>query len=184
MAVLVLSSAHGKPSRSSARFSGTGAAALAGSAAIEERSPAVGSGAAGRGASAIGKPLGAATGGERAAGAAESGTRGTQTASAPGGPGAGGARAEAWAGSYGLRHRAVDGVAGGAPDRAGVRRPLPCLAGLAHPAATGLELSASGGARLERDEEKIRRWKQKRWPEIKKKPKKKGEPSSSSTKAG
>jgi transposase len=36
---------------------------------------------------------------------------------------------------------------------------------------------------LERDEAAIRRWKQQRWPEIKKKPKKKGEPSSSSTKA-
>ena len=39
------------------------------------------------------------------------------------------------------------------------------------------------GRALERDEEKIRRWKQQRWPEIKKKPKKKGAPSSSSTKA-
>jgi len=39
------------------------------------------------------------------------------------------------------------------------------------------------GRALERDEEKIRRWKRERWPEIKKKPKKRGEPSSSSTKA-
>jgi hypothetical protein len=39
------------------------------------------------------------------------------------------------------------------------------------------------GRALERDEEKIRRWKQKRWPEIKKKSKKSGAPSSSSTKA-
>jgi transposase len=39
------------------------------------------------------------------------------------------------------------------------------------------------GRALERDEEKIRRWKQKRWPEIKKKPKTKGEPSSLSTRA-
>lgn len=39
------------------------------------------------------------------------------------------------------------------------------------------------GRALERNEEKIRRWKQKRWPEIKKKPRKKGEPSSSSMKA-
>ncbi len=38
------------------------------------------------------------------------------------------------------------------------------------------------GRALERDEEKIRQWKQKRWPEIKKKPKKRAEPSSSSTK--
>lgn len=39
------------------------------------------------------------------------------------------------------------------------------------------------GRALERNEERIRRWKQQRWPEIKKKPKKKGESSSSSTKA-
>jgi transposase len=37
------------------------------------------------------------------------------------------------------------------------------------------------GRALERDEEKIRQWKQKRWPEIKKKPKTKAGPSSSST---
>jgi transposase len=39
------------------------------------------------------------------------------------------------------------------------------------------------GRALERDEEKLRRWKQERWPEIKKKPEKKGARSSSSTKA-
>jgi transposase len=39
------------------------------------------------------------------------------------------------------------------------------------------------GRALERDEEKIRLWKQKRWPEIKKKPAKRGAPSSSSTRA-
>jgi len=39
------------------------------------------------------------------------------------------------------------------------------------------------GRALERDAEKIRRWKQKRWPEIKKKPARKAAPSSSSTKA-
>ena len=39
------------------------------------------------------------------------------------------------------------------------------------------------GRALERDGEKIRRWKQQRWPEIKKKPPKKGASSSSSTKA-
>jgi len=39
------------------------------------------------------------------------------------------------------------------------------------------------GRALERDEDKIRRWKQERWPEIKKKPKKRAVPSSSSTKA-
>jgi len=39
------------------------------------------------------------------------------------------------------------------------------------------------GRALERDEEKIRQWRRKRWPEIKKKPKGSGEPSFSSTKA-
>src|SRR6266699_800901 len=39
------------------------------------------------------------------------------------------------------------------------------------------------GRALESDKDKIRRWKQQRWPEIKKKPKKSGAPSSSSTKA-
>ena len=39
------------------------------------------------------------------------------------------------------------------------------------------------GRALERDEEKIRQWRQQRWPEIKKKPKKRAAPSSSSTKA-
>src|SRR5215467_11830244 len=39
------------------------------------------------------------------------------------------------------------------------------------------------GRALERDEDKIRRWKQQRWPEIKKKPGKSAAPSSSSTKA-
>jgi transposase len=39
------------------------------------------------------------------------------------------------------------------------------------------------GRARERDEAAIRRWKQQRWPEIKKKPKKKGEPSSLWTKA-
>jgi transposase len=40
------------------------------------------------------------------------------------------------------------------------------------------------GRALERDEEKIREWKQKRWPEIKKKPENKAAPSSSSTRVG
>jgi putative transposase len=39
------------------------------------------------------------------------------------------------------------------------------------------------GRALERDEEKILRWKQERWPEIKKKPATRAAPSSSSTKA-
>src|SRR5487761_1471096 len=40
------------------------------------------------------------------------------------------------------------------------------------------------GRALERDEAAIRQWKRKRWPEIKKKPKKSGERSSLSTRAG
>jgi transposase len=40
------------------------------------------------------------------------------------------------------------------------------------------------GRALERNEEAIAEWKQKTWPAIKKKPKKKAAPSSSSTKAG
>ncbi len=40
------------------------------------------------------------------------------------------------------------------------------------------------GRALERDEAAIRQWKRKRWPEIKKKPKRSGVPSSLSTRAG
>ena len=40
-----------------------------------------------------------------------------------------------------------------------------------------------GGRAIERDEPKIRRWKRVEWPAIKKKPAKRAEPSSSSTKA-
>jgi transposase len=40
------------------------------------------------------------------------------------------------------------------------------------------------GRALERDEESIRRWKKKRWPEIKKKPRKRAGRSSLSTKVG
>ena len=39
------------------------------------------------------------------------------------------------------------------------------------------------GRALERDEDRIRRWKQKRWPELKKRPKTKAARSSSSTRA-
>jgi transposase len=47
----------------------------------------------------------------------------------------------------------------------------------------GWSCQRPAGRALERNEEKIRRWKQKRWPEIKKKPKKSGARSFSSTKA-
>jgi transposase len=47
----------------------------------------------------------------------------------------------------------------------------------------GWSCQRPAGRALERDEKKIRRWKQQRWPEIKKKPKTSGAPSFSSTKA-
>ena len=47
----------------------------------------------------------------------------------------------------------------------------------------GWSCQRPAGRALERDEAAIRRWKKQRWPALKKKPKKKGEPSSSSTKA-
>lgn len=47
----------------------------------------------------------------------------------------------------------------------------------------GWSCQRPSGRALERDEEKIRQWKQKRWPELKKRPKTKAGRSSSSTKA-
>ena len=47
----------------------------------------------------------------------------------------------------------------------------------------GWSCQRPAGRALERNEAAIRRWKKQRWPELKKKPKKKGKPSSSSTKA-
>src|SRR5437773_5599032 len=47
----------------------------------------------------------------------------------------------------------------------------------------GWSCQRPSGRALERDEEKIRRWKQKRWPELKKRPKTRVARSSSSTKA-
>jgi len=47
----------------------------------------------------------------------------------------------------------------------------------------GWSCQRPSGRALERDEDKIRQWKQKRWPELKKTPKTRGGPSSSSTKA-
>jgi transposase len=46
----------------------------------------------------------------------------------------------------------------------------------------GWSCQRPSGRALERDEEKIRLWKQKRWPELKKRPKRKAGRSSSSTK--
>jgi transposase len=47
----------------------------------------------------------------------------------------------------------------------------------------GWSCQRPAGRASERDEPAIRRWKKQRWPELKKKPEKKGEPSSSSMKA-
>jgi hypothetical protein len=101
-------------------------------------------GAADRRAPAIGESVGATTGSGRMARSKESRARRTQTPPERRGLEEDPARAEAWAGSIGLRDRTVDGVAGGALDRGGMRGPLPYFAGLAHSAATGSELPASG----------------------------------------
>src|SRR5437667_5887227 len=138
--------AHGESGGSTTGLSGVGAAALTGGAVAEAGSPSVRSGTASRGPSAVGQPLGPTAGGSRAVRFAESGARRTQTSAGCGRSEEDRARAEARAGSNGLRNRFVDGVAGGAPDRGRMRSPLPCLAGLAHPAAAGMELSASHGA--------------------------------------
>lgn len=47
----------------------------------------------------------------------------------------------------------------------------------------GWSCQRPAGRALERDEAAIRRWKKQRWPELKKKPRKKGGPSFSSTRA-
>jgi transposase len=47
----------------------------------------------------------------------------------------------------------------------------------------GWSCQRPSGRALERDEDKIRQWKKKRWPELKKRPKTKAERSSSSTRA-
>src|SRR2546425_1594566 len=127
---LVLRFGHGKPGRSAARLSGTGAAALAGGAVAEKGSPSVRSGATSRGPSAVGQsPLGPATGGSWAVRFEESGARWTQTSPECRRPEEDRARAEARARSTGLRNRFVDGVAGGPPGLRGSRWPLPRLAG-------------------------------------------------------
>ena len=48
----------------------------------------------------------------------------------------------------------------------------------------GFSCQRPTGRALERNEAAIRRWKRTRWPTLKKKPKRRGRPSSSSTKAG
>src|SRR5712692_3767588 len=119
---------------------------LLGGSAVAAGSSSGGSSPPGGSASAVREPLGAATPAGRTALPEESGTGWAQTAFASGRFAAHRARAEAWATSSGLRNQFVDLVAGGAPDRRGMRSPLPCLASLAHSATVGLELPASRGA--------------------------------------
>ena len=67
---------------------------------------------------------------------------------------------------------------------AGMWRALRSFAGLAHPAASWAGVaSVPWAGRWSGTRPRSGSGRQKRWPEIKKKPKKKGEPSSSSTKA-
>jgi len=79
----MLSSAHGKSGGGATRFSGTGAAALAGGAVAGQGSPSVRGGAAGGRAPAIGESLGPTTGSRRAVGLEESRARRTQTPTEP-----------------------------------------------------------------------------------------------------
>src|SRR5271166_1396261 len=139
----MLLSVHGESGGSTQKLRGTGTSADAGRASAGEGVQPVGGGTAGGSPSPVGQPVGGAVA-ERGSSRAEAG--------GPGGPEAtaewtGFAEDRAWAearaGSSGVRNRFVDGLAGGALDRAGMRGPLPFLAGLAHPAAAGMELSAS-----------------------------------------
>ena len=59
-----------------------------------------------------------------------------------------------------------------------MRGKVPPFASLAELRQRGWSCQRPVGRALERDEDKIRRWKQQRWPEIKKKPNKSGERSS------
>ena len=86
-------------------------------------------------------------------------------------------------GALGYENAAVDLVAGGPFDRTGVWRPLPQRARVEDSAPVEMELPAVGRAR-ERNEQAIQHWKKVEGPRIKKKPKKRGAPSSSSTRAG
>jgi len=98
----MLSSVHGKSGGDTARFSGTGAAALASGAAAGQGSSSVRGGAAGRRAPAIGESLGATTGSGRIAWFEESRARRTQAPLERGRLEEDRAWAEAWAGSAGL----------------------------------------------------------------------------------
>ena len=180
----MLRSGHGKPGGSAARFSEVGGAAVVRGSAVTSRSASSRSGPAGGSASAVGEPLGSTTEARRTAGAEAGRARRAQSAltarktygaSRSGlkrGPQALGYETSLWT-SWRVAHLIEQ--------ECGVQY---------HPSQAWRILRQLGwscqrpvGRALERDEEKIRQWKQQRWPEIKKKPKKSGELSSSSTKA-
>src|ERR1019366_2463325 len=141
-------SGHGKSSRSSTRLSGTGAAADAGGAAAGEGVQSVGSGPASRRAPAVRKSVGVRVTRERARGAEEGGPCGTQAAPERRGSPQDQAGTQTRPGNSGLRDRIVDHPPCDPSDSARMWDCLSSLAGLAHPAAVGMELSASDGPRL------------------------------------
>ena len=141
----MLSSKHRKSKRCSTRLRKTGTAALARRGAVAAGRSSGGSGPAGGRASAIRESLGPATGRGRTKGAAEGRARRAQAAPEDSRPAAHRTRTAARAGSAGIRNQFVVGLARGRPDRTGMWRTLQSFAGLAHPAATGLELPASRG---------------------------------------
>src|ERR1700680_1638392 len=147
MGFLVVRSGHGKPQRSTERLRKTGRAPLPRRPTAAAGSSSGASGPAGRGASAVGGPLGPTARRRRTKGAEESQTRRPQAAPEDSRPAAHRTRAEARATSVGVWNRFVDLGARGAPDRGRMWRPLPSVAGLAHSAAAGVELPASSGTR-------------------------------------
>jgi len=141
----MLLSGHGKPGGSTERFRGVRTAAFAGRGTAARRSSSGGSGAAGGSAPAVGQSLGGAAQGRRTAGPEKSGTRGTARAFASGRLATDRKGPETGSGGAGLRNRSLDFVAGGAPDRAGMRGEISSRAGVADSAPVGVELPASGG---------------------------------------
>ena len=153
-----------------------GAVVAPGSASCRSR-------ATGGRASAVGEPLGGAIEARRSASPEAGRPRWAARPLAPRGPAAHREGTQAWAAGFGLRNQPLDFVARGPLDGTGMWSEVSPFASLAHSSATGWSCQRPVGRALERDEEKIRRWKQRRWPEIKKKPAQKAAPSSSSTKA-
>ena len=143
----MLLSGHGKRCGSTARFSEVGGTTVIGGSVVTSGSTSGRSRSSGRGTSTIGQPLGRTTEAGRRPGLETSRTRGAQSAFASGRFTAHRAWVEAGAAGPGLRNGSVDLVARGPSDRAGMRGEVSPVASLAHSAATGLELPASGRAR-------------------------------------